>query len=160
MRAIRKAIFPAATGATFVAAVTDADAAFNGSNYTLAWRIKDFLSHLGIAGIDTSFIDNKPSGTFVSTSNFHFSLQKAVNKYSIFGGAGYLIAKYVPIPGRSYVKSAAKGVLIGGLLGGPLDPAPAVYSPGSQPSALNFSGSGAITRSVTGGQYTAGLNAR
>lgn len=121
---LRKALFPVATGGSLVFAATEGSANFNaGRNYNLVWRLKDFISTLGIGGIDVSALGGYPSGTYVTQSAFSPKISGALNKYSIGGGLAYLVTKYVPFPGRSWVRPVAKGALVGGIIGGVLDPA-------------------------------------
>ena len=118
----------------FVMGTTRVDAAYNGSSYTIMNRLRDFVSHMGISGIDI--------GGAKSTNAFSFQPGNILNNGTYAYVALELLGDLLPGDIKS-LSHLAKPVLLGYALGCVFDPAPS--DAGSYNSGLTQSGAQQLT---------------
>jgi hypothetical protein len=99
----------------FVLGVTRVDAAYNANNYTIMNRLKDFVGHMGIGGVNIGGANSVASFT-VQPGNILNNATYAYIGLELLGGM-------LPSDLKS-LSHLAKPVLLGYAIGAVFDPAP------------------------------------
>jgi len=118
----------------FILGTTRVDAAFNSNNYTIMNRLKDFVGHMGIGGVDI--------GGAKSVANLTIQPGNILNNGTYAYVALELLGDLLPGDIKS-LSHLAKPVLLGYALGCVFDPAPS--DAGSYNSGLTQSGAQQLT---------------